>query len=88
MRQGTGILMAALAMASLPVNTAPVLMIKRGIYDDDQWAKAQEPYDAGRRAEKDAAALAKAEAKRQRKAAKRRAEVGADSTADKMPNYN
>ncbi len=80
--------MAALAMASLPRNTAPVLLIKRGIYDDDQWAKAQEPYDAGRRAEKDAAALAKAEAKRQRKAAKRRAEVGAGNMADKRPNTN
>jgi len=34
----------------------------------------------------DADALAKAEAKRQRKAAKRRAEVGADDTANKRPN--
>ena len=81
MRPGTGILMAALAMASLPVNTAPMLKIKRGMYDDDLWAKPPEPYDAGRRAEKDAIALAKAEAKRQRKAAKRRAEVGAGETA-------
>lgn len=86
MRPGTGILMAALAMASLPVNAAPVLKIKRGMYDDDLWAKTPEPYDAGRRAEKDAIALAKAEAKRQRKAAKRRAEVGAGGTADKRPN--
>ena len=36
----------------------------------------------------DAEAIEKAEAKRQRKAAKRRAEVGADSTAAKRPNTN
>lgn len=34
----------------------------------------------------DAEAIEKAEAKRKRKAAKRRAEVGADNTADKRPN--
>ena len=34
----------------------------------------------------DAEAIEKAEAKRQRKAAKRRAEVGAGNTADKRPN--
>ena len=34
----------------------------------------------------DAEAMEKAEAKRQRKAAKRRAEVGAGDTADKRPN--
>lgn len=56
--------------------------------DDDGplWPPKQEPDNRGRRAEKDAIALAKAEAKRQRKAAKRRAEVSAGNTADKRPN--
>jgi len=39
--------------------------------EPDWWGDRQEPDNRGRRAEKDAAALAKAEAKRQRKAAKR-----------------
>ena len=46
----------------------------------------QEPDNRGRRAEKDAAALAKAEAKRQRKAAKRAAKVGAGGTAPEGHN--
>jgi len=36
-----------------------------------EWGDTQKPINTGRRAEKDNAALAKAEAKRQRKAAKR-----------------
>ncbi len=47
----------------------------------DWWGGRREPHNRGRRAENDAAALAKAEAKRQRKAAKRLASVAA-STAD------
>ena len=41
------------------------------------WPPRQEPDNRGRRAEKDAIALAKAEAKRQRKAAKRAARANA-----------
>lgn len=86
MRPGTGILMAALALAALP-SSAPALKIRRSTYDDDLWAKPQEPYDAGKRAEKDVIALAKAEAKRQRRAAKRLGQkVGADDTALERPN--
>jgi len=51
------------------------------------WPPRQEPDNRGRRAEKDAIALAKAEAKRQRKAAKRLwRKVGADDTALERPN--
>jgi threonine dehydrogenase-like Zn-dependent dehydrogenase len=52
---------AMLAMAS--ASNLPVIR--------PEWGDRQEPINTGRRAEKDAAALAKAEAKRQRKMAKR-----------------
>ena len=77
--------MAALAMtAAMP--GMPVLEVRRRSEDEPLWPMKPDPDNRGRRAEKDAIALAKAEAKRQRKAAKRRAEVGAGDTADKRPN--
>ena len=83
----TGLLMAALALATLPSLQAPVLQVKRRMHDDDLWAMKPDPDDRGRRAEKDAIALAKAEAKRQRKAAKRLGQkVGAGDTALKGSN--
>lgn len=55
----------AMAMSSMPVVTV-------GKRKDVDWlGDRSEPINTGRRAEKDAAALAKAEAKRQRKAEKR-----------------
>lgn len=56
----------AMAMSSLPVVTVG----KRK--EVDWWGDRNEPINTGRRAEKDAAALEKAEAKRQRKAEKQR----------------
>ncbi len=50
------------------------------------WPPRNEPDDRGRRSEKDAIALAKAEAKRQRRAAKRAAKVGAGNTATEGHN--
>ncbi len=83
----TGLLMAALTLATLPSLQAPVLQVKRRIHDDGRWAMKPDPDDRGRRAEKDVIALAKAEAKRQRKAAKRLGQkVGAGDTALKGPN--
>lgn len=65
----------ALAAASLPVVQVGT---RREV---DWWSDRKEPDNRGRRAEKDAIALAKAEAKRQRKAAKRAAKVGSGTTA-------
>lgn len=62
-------LMAAMLGAMMSSNL-PV--VQRGTRKDvDWWGDANEPINTGRRAEKDAAALAKAEAKRERKAKKR-----------------
>ena len=61
-----------LLMAALAPLIAGMPEIPRGrTREPDWWGDRQEPDNRGRRAEKDAAALAKAEAKRQRKAAKR-----------------
>lgn len=66
-----------MALASLLAMTAGMevvgteFTITRRRDDGPAWPPTQKPDDRGRRAEKDAAALAKAEAKRQRKAAKR-----------------
>ena len=78
--------MAALAMtAAMP--GLPVLEVRRNREDDPLWPMKPDPDNRGRRAEKDAIALAKAEAKRQRKAAKRLGQkVGADGTALERPN--
>lgn len=85
MRSKAGLLMAALAMtAAMP--GLPVLEVRRNREDDPLWPMKPDPDNRGRRAEKDAIALAKAEAKRQRRAAKRLAEVSAGDTADKRHN--
>lgn len=64
------LLTTALAMtAAMP--GLPVFEVRRRSEDEPLWPKKPEPDNRGRRAEKDALALAKAEAKRQRKAAKR-----------------
>lgn len=61
-----------LLMAALTSLISGMPEIPRGrARESDWWGDRQEPDNRGRRAEKDAAALAKAEAKRQRKAAKR-----------------
>ena len=59
--------MAALAMA---MSSLPVVTVGQR-KEVDWWGDRREPINTGRRAEKDDAALVKAEAKRQRKAAKR-----------------
>ncbi len=64
----TGLMAVALALAA----TAGNRMVAIG-GQDDPFERKSEPYNAGRRAEKDAAALDKAEAKRRRKAEKRAA---------------
>ena len=56
---------ALLALAAIPM-----LSSQDGRTATDWWGDRQLPINNGRRAEKDAAALAKAEAKRQRKADK------------------
>lgn len=67
-----GLLMAALAMSSAMAPEIPAFEIRKRD-DMEPWERNKKPdtVNAGRRAEKDAAALAKAEAKRVRKAAKR-----------------
>ena len=78
MRGRSGLAVAAmLAMAAGVVGPGFPITRRRGD-DATLWPSPQEPDDRGRRAEKDAKALAKAEAKRQRKAAKR--------IKDKTPN--
>lgn len=71
-----GLLMAALAMSSAMAPAIPVFEIRKRD-DMEPWERNGKPdtVNTGRRAEKDAAALAKAEAKRARKAAKRAADV-------------
>lgn len=56
----------ALALACLP------FMGSRSTYEDAPWGDSRVPIDKGRRAEKSAITLGKAEAKRQRKAEKRK----------------
>ena len=67
-----GLLMAALAMSAGMANSVPAFEVRRR-NDVEPWQRNGKPDTAntGRRAEKTAAALAKAEAKRARKAAKR-----------------
>ena len=58
--------------AALAMQEMPMIEIRRSQIDDDQaWPPRSEPVNKGRRAEKDAIALAKAEAKRKRRADKR-----------------
>ena len=67
-----GLLMLALAMSSAMEPAIPACEIRKRD-DMEPWERNGKPdtVNTGRRAEKDAAALAKAEAKRARKAAKR-----------------
>lgn len=69
-------LAAAMAMASATSGLPLVARRERRGEIGVLREPAQEPENRGRRAEKDAIALAKAETKRQRRAAKRQAEVG------------
>lgn len=83
-------LAAMLAMTASAGVVGSEFPITRRRGDDDRryaiWPPRQEPDNRGRRAEKDAIALAKAEAKRQRKAAKRAAKVGAGGMAPEGHN--
>ena len=68
---------SSLALAAILAMTASLPTVQVGTRREvDLWGDRKEPDNRGRRAEKDAAALAKAEAKRQRKAAKRSGKVG------------
>jgi len=82
LRSKVGLLVAALAMtAAMPA--LPALEVRRRSEDEPLWPMKPDPDNRGRRSEKDAAALAKAEAKRQRKSAKRVGKVGVGETATK-----
>jgi len=61
-------LMAAMVMLYMPAIGEGITRSRR---EPDWWGDAKYPVDTGRRAEKDERALAKAEAKRARRAAKR-----------------
>lgn len=68
----SSLLLTAALLAATAAPNMPMFPITRRRDDDDPLCPpTQKPDDRGRRAEKDALALAKAEAKRQRKAAKR-----------------
>ena len=69
-RSGGGTSRLAIAAARALAASLPTVQVgtHRGV---DWWGDRKEPINTGRRAEKDAAALAKAEAKRKRKMAKR-----------------
>ena len=61
-----------MAVAAMLAISAALPVVQAGARREvDWWGDRKEPDNRGRRAEKDAAALAKAELKRQRKAAKR-----------------
>lgn len=78
---------SSLALAAILAMTASLPTVQVGTRREiDWWGDRKEPDNRGRRAEKDAAALAKAEAKRQRKAAKRAKEVRAGGTAHEGHN--
>lgn len=73
---GRGSLALAAALAMAGVEILPANPTRRQYSHTDQCGLGKgKPDSRGRRAEKDAAALAKAEAKRQRKAAKRAKEI-------------
>lgn len=78
---------SSLALAAMLAMTASLPTVQAGTRREvDWWGDRKEPDNRGRRAEKDAIALEKAEAKRQRKAAKRAAKVGAQTTASDWHN--
>lgn len=88
MRGRSSMLLAAALALAASTPGLPVLPINRTRDEDDPLrVPGREPDNLGRRAEKDAIALAKAQAKRERKAAKRAAQkVSAGDTANKRPN--
>ena len=67
----SGLTLAAMLAMTAAMPGLPVLELRRRRDDGPLWPMKPPPDDRGRRTEKDAIALAKAEAKRQRKAAKR-----------------
>lgn len=67
---GAGALAIAAMLAAQGMEVSPIAEASRRLFDEKP-----QPDSRGRRAEKDAAALEKAEAKRQRKAAKRAKEI-------------
>jgi hypothetical protein len=68
----SSLLLTAALLAAAATPNLPVFPVTRRRGDDGPlWPPTQTPDDRGRRAEKDALALEKAEAKRKRKAAKR-----------------
>ncbi|MCZ2113502.1 MAG: hypothetical protein LC131_06675 [Anaerolineae bacterium] len=71
---------SGLSLAALLAMTASLPTVQIGTRREvDWWGDRKEPDNRGRRAAKAGAALAKAEAKRRRKAAKRAAKVGAEA---------
>ena len=83
------------AIASAVALAASLPTVQIGTRRDvDWWGDRKEPINTGRRAEKDAAALAKAEAKRKRKMAKRATAMppnakvsGAGTASAGLPGY-
>ena len=73
---------ALMAMLSGMENAAGRQIVREADHDHDDWDFGRSPktIDTGRRAEKDAAALTKAQRKRERKAAKRAAELHREKT--------
>lgn len=82
-----GLLMAALAMSSAMAPAIPAFEIRKRD-DMEPWERNGKPetVNTGRRAEKDAAALAKAEAKRARKAAKRAKDASYNAIVSGLPH--
>lgn len=73
MMSSSGILLAALSLMAATTEI-PVLEFSKRTDDEWLWPMKPDPDNRGRRAEKDRLAMLKAEAKRERKAAKRRIE--------------
>ena len=71
MGSGARFLISALVAMTSANPGFPVFEVRRRSEDEPLWPMKPNPDSRGRRAEKDAIALAKAEAKRQRKAEKR-----------------
>ena len=83
---------SSLALAAMLAMTAGVGVVgaefpitRRRDDGSSLWPPRQEPDNRGRRAEKDALALAKAEAKRQRRAAKRLKDMGPNVVGQATP---
>ena len=79
-----GLALAAMLAMTAAMPGLPVLEVRRSREDTPLWPMKPEPDDRGRRAEKDSIALAKAEAKRRRKAAKRAKTQNAEITGSAL----